>query len=76
MPTIQWSNTGFFGTSDNSNTPPCVVMVNGQIQALTVIGYDLAANSMAGFADGVSLNAGTLINVMVKIIQKQISSLV
>ena len=63
---IQFSNTGFFGTTDNSNTPSCVVMINGVVQPITVIGYDMAANSMAGFAEGVNLNAGTTISVQVK----------
>lgn len=64
-PAYQFSSSGFFGTTDNSNNPPCAVIINGMITPMTVIGYDSPGASMAGFTDGVDLNAGTTISLQV-----------
>lgn len=68
MPVIQLSQTGFFGSTDNSNNPPCVIMVNNVVSTISLIGYDMAFNSMAGFTEGINMNKGTTISIQVKLI--------
>ena len=52
IPTFQFSTSGFFGSSSNSNQVSASVSMNGQTQNVVIIGYDDGTNSFAGMAQG------------------------